>query len=43
MHVLRLIPRTDPTEDMHGQLMVAQQHGREGQLDAAIARRLEGH
>ena len=33
MCVLRRIPRTDPTEDMHGQLLVARR-GRRGQLEA---------
>ena len=41
MHVLRLIPCTDPTEEMPGQLLVAQR-GRRGQIDAAIACRIEG-
>ena len=41
MGVLRRISCTDPTEDMHRQLLVARR-GQRGQLGAAIARRLEG-
>ena len=41
MHFPRQIPRTDPTEDMHGQLLVARR-GRGRRLGAAIARRQEG-
>ena len=35
MHLPRRIPRTDPTEDMHGQLLVARR-GRGRRLGAAI-------
>ena len=41
MHVPRRIPRTDPAEDMHGQLLVVRR-GRGHRLGAVIARRLEG-
>ena len=39
MHVPRRIQRTDPMEDMHGQLRVARA-GRRGRLGGAPARRL---
>ena len=41
MCVLRRIPRTDPTEDMHGQLLVARR-GRGRRLGATMARRAKG-
>ena len=39
MHVPRRIPRTDPTKDMHGQLLVARA-GRRGRPRGVPARRL---
>ena len=41
MHLPRRIPCTDPTKDMHGQLLVARRGSRR-RLGAAIARRAEG-
>ena len=41
MHVPRRIPRMDPMEDMHGHLLMVRR-GRWGDLDAAVARWLEG-